>query len=163
MADPAVRQRFQPPHTDTDVDAELSSLVDKEYVCRVVGEFPEGSVIVKEPILQSAGKVMIDSAGKSSETRFVRKWYDPSSNSSLVSCTYPEPPHTRTRTRTRTHTHTHTHTQTSFCSFFPCNRCPLFRASVLKKSLIVSSRLFGYRTTAPDPSSRCTLATPYCE
>ncbi|KAK3813299.1 MAG: pseudouridine synthase [Benniella sp.] len=84
MTDPAVRQRFQPPHTD--MDAELSSLVDKEYVCRVVGEFPEGSVIVKEPILQSAGKVMIDPAGKPSETRFVRKWYDSSSNSSLVSC-----------------------------------------------------------------------------
>ncbi|KAF9342600.1 RNA pseudouridylate synthase domain containing protein 2, partial [Mortierella sp. NVP85] len=71
MTDPAVRQRFQSPHTDA--DAELNSLVDKEYVCRVVGEFPEGSVIVKEPILQSAGKVMIDPAGKPSQTRFVRK------------------------------------------------------------------------------------------
>ncbi|KAG0241039.1 pseudouridine synthase [Mortierella sp. GBAus27b] len=84
VADPSVRQRFQPPHVDT--DAESDPLVEKEYVCRVIGEFPQEPIVVKEPILQSAGKVMIDPSGKPSETRFVRKWFDPTSNSSLVSC-----------------------------------------------------------------------------
>ncbi|KAG0006738.1 RNA pseudouridylate synthase domain containing protein 2 [Modicella reniformis] len=84
VADPAVRQRFQPPNVDT--DAESDPLIQKEYICRVVGEFPKDPVVVKEPILQSTGKVAIDPAGKPSETRFVRRWYDPTSDSSLVSC-----------------------------------------------------------------------------
>ncbi|KAG0022754.1 RNA pseudouridylate synthase domain containing protein 2 [Entomortierella chlamydospora] len=84
VADPTVRERFQPPNADSDSGPD--ALVHKEYVCRVVGEFPDGPVIVKEPILQSAGKVSVDPSGKPAETRFERKWYDSKSNSSLVSC-----------------------------------------------------------------------------
>ncbi|KAG0366570.1 RNA pseudouridylate synthase domain containing protein 2 [Gamsiella multidivaricata] len=84
VADPTVRERFQPPNVDSAAGSD--SLVQKEYVCRVVGEFPIDPIVVREPILQSAGKVRVDSTGKPSETRFVRKWYDPASNTSLVSC-----------------------------------------------------------------------------
>ncbi|KAF9116995.1 RNA pseudouridylate synthase domain containing protein 2 [Mortierella sp. AM989] len=84
VADPLVREKFQPPNIDP--DAGLDALVQKEYVCRVTGEFPKDPIVVKEPILQSAGKVSIDPLGKPAETRFERKWYDPTSNTSLVSC-----------------------------------------------------------------------------
>ncbi|KAI8601627.1 pseudouridine synthase [Dissophora ornata] len=84
VADPVVRERFQPPNVDPDAGSD--ALVQKEYVCRVVGEFPKDPIVVTEPILQIAGKVVIDPAGKPSETRFERKWYDASSNTSLVSC-----------------------------------------------------------------------------
>ncbi|KAF9561380.1 RNA pseudouridylate synthase domain containing protein 2 [Mortierella alpina] len=84
VADPAVRQRFQP---SSDLsDQGLDPLVQKEYVCRVVGEFPKDPLRVSEPILQCAGKVSVDPAGKSSETRFERIWYDQASHSSLVRC-----------------------------------------------------------------------------
>ncbi|KAF8978862.1 RNA pseudouridylate synthase domain containing protein 2 [Entomortierella lignicola] len=84
VADPSVRERFQPPNADSDAGSDV--LVQKEYVCRVVGEFPKDPVVVKEPILASAGKVSVDPSGKHAETRFERIWYDPVSNSSLVSC-----------------------------------------------------------------------------
>ncbi|KAG0349555.1 RNA pseudouridylate synthase domain containing protein 2 [Podila humilis] len=80
VSDPNVRQRFQPS------DPEMDSLVEKEYLCRVVGEFPKDPIVVKKPILMSAGKVFVDPAGKPSETQFERQWYDPISDSSLVTC-----------------------------------------------------------------------------
>ncbi|KAF9437100.1 hypothetical protein BGZ76_001973 [Entomortierella beljakovae] len=83
VADQSIRERFQPPNSDS--DAESDGLVQKEYVCRVVGEFPQDSTIVREPILQIAGKVCVDPSGKPAETRFERQWYDPASNTSLVS------------------------------------------------------------------------------
>ncbi|KAG0056738.1 RNA pseudouridylate synthase domain containing protein 2 [Gryganskiella cystojenkinii] len=91
VADPAIRERFQPPEEiPKDNNEEEGSappkFVRKEYVCRVIGEFPTGPMVVKEPILQTAGKVSIDPAGKASETRFERIWFDPASNSSLVRC-----------------------------------------------------------------------------
>ncbi|CAO3566571.1 unnamed protein product [Mortierella alpina] len=84
VADSAVRRRFQP--SSICPAQEPASLVQKEYVCRVVGEFPEGPFVVSEPVLQSAGKVSVDPAGKLSETRFERIWYDRASHSSLVRC-----------------------------------------------------------------------------
>ncbi|KAG0297318.1 RNA pseudouridylate synthase domain containing protein 2 [Dissophora globulifera] len=87
VADPAIRLRFQPPAVDSDGGLDgTSSAVEKEYLCRVVGEFPKDTTIVKEPILQRAGKVLVDPAGKASETRFERKWFDQATNTSLVSC-----------------------------------------------------------------------------
>ncbi|KAF9426292.1 RNA pseudouridylate synthase domain containing protein 2 [Podila epigama] len=80
VSDPVVRQRFQPS------DPELDSLVEKEYLCRVVGEFPKDPLVVKEPILQTAGKMSVDPKGKASESLFHRVWYDPVSDSSLVRC-----------------------------------------------------------------------------
>lgn len=80
VSDPTIRQRFQPSGDDDD------TLVQKEYLCRVVGEFPSEPLVVKEPILQTAGKVSVDPAGKPSESRFERVWYDPVSDTSLVTC-----------------------------------------------------------------------------
>ncbi|KAF9585301.1 RNA pseudouridylate synthase domain containing protein 2 [Lunasporangiospora selenospora] len=95
LGDPNIRLRFQPPEPEETTtkgctDQESESVVQpprvqKEYLCRVVGEFPE-SVIVKEPILQSGGKVSVDASGKPSETRFQRVWYDTETDTSLVSC-----------------------------------------------------------------------------
>ncbi|KAF9917999.1 RNA pseudouridylate synthase domain containing protein 2 [Lobosporangium transversale] len=84
MADSNVRKRFQ--SSDLDPKNGSNTLIEKEYVCRVEGEFPKNPIIVREPILQRAGKVSIDLAGKPSETRFERKWYDAASNTSLISC-----------------------------------------------------------------------------
>ncbi|KAG0206056.1 RNA pseudouridylate synthase domain containing protein 2 [Mortierella sp. GBA30] len=84
VANPLVRERFQP--SGTDPQGGSDPLVQKEYVCRVVGEFPKGLQVVREPILQSAGKVSVDPAGKPSETRFERIWYDVASDTSLVRC-----------------------------------------------------------------------------
>ncbi|KAG9323197.1 hypothetical protein KVV02_002986 [Mortierella alpina] len=84
VADPAVRQRFQPSSNLPNQGSH--PLVQKEYVCRVVGDFPKDPLVVSEPILQNAGRVSVDPAGKSSETRFERIWYDPASHSSLVRC-----------------------------------------------------------------------------
>ncbi|KAF9282040.1 RNA pseudouridylate synthase domain containing protein 2 [Mortierella alpina] len=84
VADSTVRRRFQP--SSNGPDQESDPLVQKEYVCRVVGEFPKDPCVVSEPILQRAGKVSVDPAGKPSETRFERIWYDQASHSSLVKC-----------------------------------------------------------------------------
>ncbi|KAF9187720.1 RNA pseudouridylate synthase domain containing protein 2 [Haplosporangium sp. Z 767] len=85
VSDTAIRERFQPPNTDP--DAESEAMVRKEYVCRVIGEFPENPIVVTEPILQSGGKVCVDPTGKPSKTRFERIWYDADSNTSLVRST----------------------------------------------------------------------------
>ncbi|KAF9537438.1 hypothetical protein EC957_008280 [Mortierella hygrophila] len=86
VSDTATRERFQPPSATDTNDTELNSQVQKEYVCRVVGEFPVDPVVVAEPILPQGGKVTIDPAGKPSETRFERIWFDTASNTSLVRC-----------------------------------------------------------------------------
>jgi 23S rRNA-/tRNA-specific pseudouridylate synthase len=86
VADTAIRERFQPPSTTDSTDTELNSMVQKEYVCRVVGEFSAEPVVVTEPILPQGGKVTLDPTGKPSETRFERIWFDSASNTSLVRC-----------------------------------------------------------------------------
>ncbi|KAG0235965.1 RNA pseudouridylate synthase domain containing protein 2 [Actinomortierella wolfii] len=84
-ADANIRARFQ--GKDSSVESiETAPEFKKEYLCRVVGEFPEAPVVCKEPIYQSAGKMSVDPRGKPSETKLERVWYDPASNTSLVRC-----------------------------------------------------------------------------
>jgi RluA family pseudouridine synthase len=52
--------------------------VEKEYVARVVGEFPEGEIVCKEPILVVSYKIgvcVVDAAGKECQTVFQRVAY----------------------------------------------------------------------------------------
>ncbi|KAG0255864.1 RNA pseudouridylate synthase domain containing protein 2 [Actinomortierella ambigua] len=93
-ADALIRARFQSKEDDespskgvaTTAATKTASAFSKEYLCRVVGEFPTTPVTCREPIYQSAGKMSVDPRGKPSETRLERVWYDASSDSSLVRC-----------------------------------------------------------------------------
>ncbi|NWX13913.1 RUSD2 protein, partial [Aegotheles bennettii] len=61
--------------------------LEKEYVCRVVGEFPEHEVVCEEPILVVSYKVgvcRVDPKGKSCQTIFQRLSYN--GRSSVVRC-----------------------------------------------------------------------------
>lgn len=61
--------------------------LEKEYVCRVAGEFPDKEVICKEPILVVSYKVgvcRVDPQGKPCETVFQRLSYN--GRSSVVQC-----------------------------------------------------------------------------
>ncbi|XP_021258118.1 RNA pseudouridylate synthase domain-containing protein 2 [Numida meleagris] len=61
--------------------------LEKEYVCRVVGEFPEHEVVCEEPILVVSYKVgvcRVDPKGKSCKTIFQRLSYN--GKSSVVKC-----------------------------------------------------------------------------
>ncbi|XP_059704742.1 pseudouridylate synthase RPUSD2 [Haemorhous mexicanus] len=61
--------------------------LEKEYVCRVVGEFPEHEVVCEEPILVVSYKVgvcRVDAKGKPCQTLFQRLSYNGSS--SVVRC-----------------------------------------------------------------------------
>ncbi|XP_034349595.1 pseudouridylate synthase RPUSD2 [Arvicanthis niloticus] len=61
--------------------------LEKEYVCRVAGEFPDKEVICKEPILVVSYKVgvcRVDPRGKPCETVFQRLSYN--GRSSVVQC-----------------------------------------------------------------------------
>uniref|UniRef100_A0A8C3UJ47 Pseudouridine synthase n=1 Tax=Catharus ustulatus TaxID=91951 RepID=A0A8C3UJ47_CATUS len=61
--------------------------LEKEYVCRVVGEFPEHEVVCEEPILVVSYKVgvcRVDPKGKPCQTLFQRLSYNGSS--SVVRC-----------------------------------------------------------------------------
>ncbi|XP_006883288.1 PREDICTED: RNA pseudouridylate synthase domain-containing protein 2 [Elephantulus edwardii] len=61
--------------------------LEKEYVCRVVGEFPDEEVTCKEPILMVSYKVgvcRVDPRGKPCETVFQRMSYN--GRSSVVRC-----------------------------------------------------------------------------
>ncbi|XP_030306930.1 RNA pseudouridylate synthase domain-containing protein 2 isoform X2 [Calypte anna] len=61
--------------------------LEKEYVCRVVGEFPEHEVVCEEPILVVSYKVgvcRVDPKGKFSRTIFQRLSYN--GQSSVVRC-----------------------------------------------------------------------------
>lgn len=66
-----------------------AGLVNKAYVCRVRGKFPEGEVACKEPILtidRQSGVNIVHPKGKHCETIFVRLSYDPESDTSAVFC-----------------------------------------------------------------------------
>ncbi|KAL2099107.1 hypothetical protein ACEWY4_005587 [Coilia grayii] len=61
--------------------------LEKEYVCRVEGEFPEGELVCEEPILVVSFKVgvcRVDPKGKPSRTVFQRLSWN--SHSSVVRC-----------------------------------------------------------------------------
>ncbi|KFP79675.1 RNA pseudouridylate synthase domain-containing protein 2, partial [Apaloderma vittatum] len=61
--------------------------LEKEYVCRVVGEFPEHEVVCEEPILVVSYKVgvcRVDPKGKSCKTIFQRLSYN--GKTSVVKC-----------------------------------------------------------------------------
>ncbi|NXG82668.1 RUSD2 protein, partial [Stercorarius parasiticus] len=61
--------------------------LEKEYVCRVVGEFPENEVVCEEPILVVSYKVgvcRVDPKGKSCKTIFQRLSYN--GKTSVVKC-----------------------------------------------------------------------------
>nr|XP_033806621.1 RNA pseudouridylate synthase domain-containing protein 2 [Geotrypetes seraphini] len=61
--------------------------LEKEYVCRVVGEFPEGELTCEEPILVVSYKVgvcRVDPKGKPCKTVFQRLGYN--GKSSVVKC-----------------------------------------------------------------------------
>ena len=66
-----------------------AGLVNKAYVCRVRGKFPDGEVVCKEPILsidRQSGVNIVHPKGKSCETIFVRLSYDAQDDSSVVFC-----------------------------------------------------------------------------
>ncbi|WFD44283.1 hypothetical protein MPSI1_002949 [Malassezia psittaci] len=66
-----------------------AGLVNKAYVCRVVGQFPETLLDCQEPILavdRQSGLNIIHPKGKSCRTLFQRLFYDPDSDSSVVLC-----------------------------------------------------------------------------
>ncbi|NXK95183.1 RUSD2 protein, partial [Formicarius rufipectus] len=74
--------------------------LEKEYVCRVVGEFPEHEVICEEPILVVSYKVgvcRVDPKGKSCKTIFQRLSYN--GKTSVVKCL----PHTGRTHQIRVH------------------------------------------------------------
>ncbi|KAM8807325.1 pseudouridylate synthase RPUSD2 [Eudromia elegans] len=61
--------------------------LEKEYVCRVVGEFPESEVVCEEPVLVVSYKVgvcRVDPKGKSCKTVFQRLSYN--GETSVVRC-----------------------------------------------------------------------------
>lgn len=63
--------------------------VNKAYVCRVRGKFPQGEVVCKQPILtidRQSGVNIVHPKGKHCETIFVRLSYDASDDSSVVFC-----------------------------------------------------------------------------
>lgn len=152
VADPIIRERFQPPEEAQGVassEPSQAKIVRKEYVCRVLGEFPADPVVVKEPILQTAGKVTVDPTGKASETRFERIWFDPTSNSSLVRCK----------------------NATFFVSFFSFLERSCFRSLsrsfrtlvLLTSAFFIPSRSSGYRKAASDSTPRCVLEASDCQ
>ena len=58
-----------------------SRQVSKEYICRVVGKFPE-KLVVDEPLLtvdHARGLVQVDAKGKEAKTSFELLFYDQSS------------------------------------------------------------------------------------
>ncbi|XP_019374551.1 PREDICTED: RNA pseudouridylate synthase domain-containing protein 2 [Gavialis gangeticus] len=74
--------------------------LEKEYVCRVLGEFPENEVICEEPILVVSYKVgvcRVDPKGKSCKTMFQRLSYN--GKTSVVKCF----PHTGRTHQIRVH------------------------------------------------------------
>ncbi|XP_009669126.2 pseudouridylate synthase RPUSD2 [Struthio camelus] len=74
--------------------------LEKEYVCRVVGEFPENEVVCEEPILVVSYKVgvcRVDPKGKSCKTIFQRLSYN--GKTSVVRCL----PHTGRTHQIRVH------------------------------------------------------------
>ena len=63
----------------------LERSVKKEYVARVIGEFPEGDIICEQPVMQISPKLGLNRArasGKKARTVFKRLAYYPSARSS---------------------------------------------------------------------------------
>ncbi|CAD5209222.1 unnamed protein product [Bursaphelenchus okinawaensis] len=61
--------------------------VNKEYVCRVDGQFPTSSIVCDQPIgtlVVSMGIQCIRPDGKSAKSTFRRIWYDQTTNQSVV-------------------------------------------------------------------------------
>lgn len=74
--------------------------LEKEYVCRVCGEFPDGEIVCEEPILVVSYKVgvcRVDPKGKSCKTVFQKLSYN--GKSSVVKCF----PHTGRTHQIRVH------------------------------------------------------------
>ncbi|XP_059164915.1 pseudouridylate synthase RPUSD2-like [Physella acuta] len=74
--------------------------VQKEYVCRVVGKFPEGTVTVDQPLMPLSNKLrlqVVSPKGKSSQTTFTRLSYN--NKTSVVRCV----PHTGRTHQIRVH------------------------------------------------------------
>ncbi|CAG5121825.1 unnamed protein product [Candidula unifasciata] len=74
--------------------------VQKEYVCRVVGRFPDGTVKVDQPLKPLSNKLrlqVVSPTGKSSQTTFTRISYN--GKSSVVRCV----PHTGRTHQIRVH------------------------------------------------------------
>ncbi|XP_055891867.1 pseudouridylate synthase RPUSD2-like isoform X1 [Biomphalaria glabrata] len=74
--------------------------VQKEYVCRVVGHFPDGTIKVDQPLQPLSNKLrlqVISPKGKSSQTTFTRLSYN--GKSSVVKCV----PHTGRTHQIRVH------------------------------------------------------------
>lgn len=66
-----------------------AGLVNKAYVCRVVGAFPEHEIDCREPILsvdRQSGLNIVHPKGKDCRTLFQRISYDPATDSSVVVC-----------------------------------------------------------------------------
>ncbi|CED85354.1 RNA pseudouridylate synthases [Phaffia rhodozyma] len=67
----------------------LKGRVKKEYIARVRGEFPEGEMIVDQPLLtidKQSGLVVVAKEGKEAKTIFNRVFYDKERNESVVAC-----------------------------------------------------------------------------
>jgi len=61
--------------------------VEKEYLARVVGEFPEGEIVINEPVLTASHKIgvcHVHEDGKTCSTKFKRLCFN--GKSSVVSC-----------------------------------------------------------------------------
>lgn len=66
-----------------------AGLVNKAYVCRVAGRFPDGVVDCREPILsvdRQSGLNIVHPKGKECRTLFQRLSYDAASDSSVLVC-----------------------------------------------------------------------------
>lgn len=64
-------------------------VVHKEYICRVLGKFPEGETMCSEPILvvnHRVGVCCVSPQGKPCTTEFVFVRYDADSDTSIVRC-----------------------------------------------------------------------------
>ncbi|BFZ12875.1 hypothetical protein BsWGS_15914 [Bradybaena similaris] len=89
-----------PQMTKTLMSQVANRQVQKEYVCRVVGKFPDGTVNVDQPLEALSNKLrlqVVSPTGKSSQTTFTRISYN--GKSSVVRCV----PHTGRTHQIRVH------------------------------------------------------------
>ena len=66
-----------------------AGLVNKAYICRVAGRFPEGRIVCREPILavdRQSGLNIVHPKGKDCETIFERLSYDTETDTSVLTC-----------------------------------------------------------------------------
>ena len=76
----------------------INHQVEKMYIARVIGNFPDGDIIVEKPIYCTCVKVgkydycenneeeKILKDAKDAITAFKKRWYDETTNTSLVEC-----------------------------------------------------------------------------